>query len=152
MLIILYITCLKFLGEVSAGRACAVANEEELTICKKNWGQEGGGKGGKGVEKRGTRKCKAGGQWSQATDRAPTSRRLPLVSPNQATVGRLWSPGPLWAATGGRPSAAAEAAYPDRPLFFFLISNFFFNFFFRPLHVARAWASLGGCIYNSPNF
>jgi hypothetical protein len=32
--------CLKFLGEVSAGWACAKANEEELTICKKNWGQE----------------------------------------------------------------------------------------------------------------
>jgi hypothetical protein len=29
--------CLKFLGEVWAGRACVVANEEELTICKKNW-------------------------------------------------------------------------------------------------------------------
>jgi hypothetical protein len=41
---------LKFLGEVWAGRACAGANEEELTICKKNWGQEGGGKGTKGVE------------------------------------------------------------------------------------------------------
>jgi hypothetical protein len=37
--------CLKFLGEVWAGQACARANEEELTKYKKNWRQEGGGKG-----------------------------------------------------------------------------------------------------------
>jgi hypothetical protein len=34
--------CLKFLGEVWAGRACARANEEELTNHKKIWAQEGG--------------------------------------------------------------------------------------------------------------
>jgi hypothetical protein len=32
--------CLKFLGEVRAGRACAIANEEELTTCAKIWGQK----------------------------------------------------------------------------------------------------------------
>jgi hypothetical protein len=42
--------CLNFLGEVWAGRACAGANEEELTNHKKIWGQEGGGKG-QGVTK-----------------------------------------------------------------------------------------------------
>jgi hypothetical protein len=36
--------CLKFLGEIWAGRACAGANEEELTTCAKLWGQEVGGK------------------------------------------------------------------------------------------------------------
>jgi hypothetical protein len=43
--------CLKFLGEVWAGRACVGANEEELTICKKNGGkkeEEGGKVGAKG--------------------------------------------------------------------------------------------------------
>jgi hypothetical protein len=30
--------CSKFQGEVSAGRACAVANEKELTILQKIWG------------------------------------------------------------------------------------------------------------------
>jgi hypothetical protein len=37
---------LKFLSEVWAGRACAGANEIELTTCGKNWGQEGGKWGG----------------------------------------------------------------------------------------------------------
>jgi hypothetical protein len=37
--------CLKFLGKVWAGRACAGANEKELTKYKKNWGQEGREKG-----------------------------------------------------------------------------------------------------------
>ena len=36
--------CLKFLREVWAGRACARTNAEELTTCKKIWGQEGGGR------------------------------------------------------------------------------------------------------------
>jgi hypothetical protein len=33
---------LKFLSEVWARRACAEANENELTTCGKNWGQKGG--------------------------------------------------------------------------------------------------------------
>jgi hypothetical protein len=32
--------CLKFQGEVWAGRACAAANEKELTTCAKSGGQE----------------------------------------------------------------------------------------------------------------
>jgi hypothetical protein len=40
--------CLKFQGEVWAGRACAEANEKELTILQKIWGQ-GGWAGGQGV-------------------------------------------------------------------------------------------------------
>jgi hypothetical protein len=32
--------CLKFQGEVWAGRACAVANQQELTTCTKSEGQE----------------------------------------------------------------------------------------------------------------
>jgi hypothetical protein len=32
--------CLKFQGEVWAGRACAGANQQELTTCKKSGGQE----------------------------------------------------------------------------------------------------------------
>jgi hypothetical protein len=30
--------CLKFLGEIWVGRACATANEEELILCAKIWG------------------------------------------------------------------------------------------------------------------
>jgi hypothetical protein len=37
--------CLKFLGEVWAGRACVGANEEELTTCAKIWRQEVGKRG-----------------------------------------------------------------------------------------------------------
>jgi hypothetical protein len=40
--------CLKFLGEVWAGRACVGANEEELTKHQKIWEQGGGGKGARG--------------------------------------------------------------------------------------------------------
>jgi hypothetical protein len=32
--------CLKFQGEVWAGRACARANQQELTTCAKSGGQE----------------------------------------------------------------------------------------------------------------
>jgi hypothetical protein len=32
--------CLKFQGEIWAGRACAAANEKELTTCAKSGGQE----------------------------------------------------------------------------------------------------------------
>jgi hypothetical protein len=62
---------LKFLGEVWAGRACARANEEDLTTCGKIWGQRGRrGQGGwiKGDP------CKCG--WR------------PLVAYDWATVGR----------------------------------------------------------------
>jgi hypothetical protein len=44
--------CLKFQGEVWAGRACAAANEKELTTLKKNWGQ-GGWAGGTRGQNRG---------------------------------------------------------------------------------------------------
>jgi hypothetical protein len=36
--------CLKFLGEVWAGRACAKANQQELMTCTKIWGHEEGSK------------------------------------------------------------------------------------------------------------
>jgi hypothetical protein len=40
--------CLKFQGEVWAGRACAAANEEELTACAKFCGQGGWARGAGG--------------------------------------------------------------------------------------------------------
>jgi hypothetical protein len=61
---------LKFLGEVWAGRACAGANEEELTTCGKIWGQSGRKEGAGGLDKGG-----------------PTQERL-------ATAGRLTACGP----------------------------------------------------------
>jgi hypothetical protein len=45
--------CLKFLGEVWAGRACAGANEEELTACGKTWGQRSRKEGVGGLDKGG---------------------------------------------------------------------------------------------------
>jgi hypothetical protein len=40
--------CLNFQGEVWAGRACAAANEEELTTCAKFYGQGGWTRGAGG--------------------------------------------------------------------------------------------------------
>ena len=40
--------------EVWAGRTCAGDNGEELTKYKKDWRQEGGGKGGKGCNNGGS--------------------------------------------------------------------------------------------------
>jgi hypothetical protein len=45
--------CLKFLGEVWAGRACARANEKELTTCGKIWGQRDRKEGAGGLDKGG---------------------------------------------------------------------------------------------------
>jgi hypothetical protein len=45
--------CLKFLGEVWAGRACVGANEEELTTCGKIWEQRGRKEGAGGLDKGG---------------------------------------------------------------------------------------------------
>jgi hypothetical protein len=60
---------LKFQGEVWAGRACAVANQQELTTCAKSGGQDG-----KKIQEK----------WEQPhrSKRPPTAGRRP-------TVGRL---------------------------------------------------------------
>jgi hypothetical protein len=78
--------CLKFLGEVWAGRACAGANEEELTKHQKFWGQGGGGRGVGGWKNGGP----VGAQ-SAAADRAPTNGHRPLVAYSE---GRTTGPGP----------------------------------------------------------
>jgi hypothetical protein len=70
--------CLKFQGEVWAGRACAVANEEELTTCAKLWGQ-----GARGIPKKGPMQ-----ERSATADRSSTSGRRPLVAPSWATTER----------------------------------------------------------------
>jgi hypothetical protein len=62
--------CLKFQGEVWAGRACAAANEKELTTCAKSGGQEE-----KKIQKK----------WEQP-DR---SRRQPVASGRPLVAGRL---------------------------------------------------------------
>jgi hypothetical protein len=68
--------CLKFQGEVWAGRACAGANQQELTTCTKSGGQE---------EK------KIQEKW----ELPHRSRRQP------AAGGRLMVAGWLWAAARG---------------------------------------------------
>jgi hypothetical protein len=64
--------CLKFQGEVWAGRACAAANEKELTTCAKSGGQE---------EKKIQQK------WEQP-DR---SRRRPAASGRLLVAGLSWA-------------------------------------------------------------
>jgi hypothetical protein len=61
--------CLKFQEEVWAGRACATANEKELTTCAKSGGQEE-----KKIQKK----------WEQ-TDR---SKRQPAAGDQRSPAGR----------------------------------------------------------------
>jgi hypothetical protein len=77
--------CLKFQGEVWAGRACAGVNEEELSTCTKFGGQEVGGRGN---TKKGTSAGAISDRWSAAADRSLTSDCRPLVAPGRATTGR----------------------------------------------------------------
>jgi hypothetical protein len=74
--------CLKFLGEVWAGRACVGANEEQLINQKTIWRQEEGGKGTRGYKNGGP----VGSQLA-AIDRAPSNSQQPLVDPSQVTAG-----------------------------------------------------------------
>jgi hypothetical protein len=57
--------CLKFLGEVWAGWACAGANEKDLTNHKKIWKQDEGGKGARGYKNGGPTRAQlaAAGHW-----------------------------------------------------------------------------------------
>jgi hypothetical protein len=84
--------CLKFLGEVWAGRACAGANEEELIICKKIWRQEGGRKGAGGWNKRGPTGA-----------RPATSDRRLSTAPRPAG-GARWSTTIAWSGTADHPT------------------------------------------------
>jgi hypothetical protein len=87
--------CLKFLGEVWARRACAGANEEELTTCGKIWGQRGRKEGAGGLDKGGPAH-----ERSEAADRAPTSGRWsPLTGWPLVT----WQPGDQQSPTGREP-------------------------------------------------
>jgi hypothetical protein len=147
--------CLKFFGEVWAGRACAEANEEELTTCAKIWGQRGRKEGARGRIK-GDHIGAVGDYWSEVADRSPTSGCQLLVVPDQATAGRSAVARPATAARGERRLAVAcrsrDATSVDRAWCFLI--NFFGTFFFsfqRPVDVVRAWPALGG-VYTTPPF
>jgi hypothetical protein len=86
--------CLKFEGEVWAGRACAAANEEELTACAKFCGQGGWARGARG-----------GQSGAPALGRLPTAGRggRPLSAQRSATAGRQGR------ATAGRAVVARQA-------------------------------------------
>ena len=127
--------CLKFQGEVQAGRAYARANEKELTTCAKFWKQEVGERG-QGEHKKGD-PCRSG--------------QRPLVAPNQvtveqSTVSRSTTAGRL------RPLAAAQIDQ-HRGISYIFLDSFFIKKL-RPLHVARPWASEegGGLGVQHPNF
>jgi hypothetical protein len=85
---------LKILGEVWAGRACAAANEEELTTCAKNLEAGSRKEGASTVQERGTRIVAA------VTNRAPTNGWQPLVIPDQVSAG--------WSTIAGRPTAGDQ--------------------------------------------
>jgi hypothetical protein len=76
--------CLKILGEVWAGRACARAKNEELTTCAKIWKQEIGRKGQGEYKKRGP-----------TQERVATSSRQRLTRPAVADHWSSWTRRPL---------------------------------------------------------
>jgi hypothetical protein len=86
--------CLKFEGEVWAGRACAAANEEELTACAKFCGQGGWARGAGG-----------GQSGAPALGRSPTALR-PEVGDRRSGSGRP---------AGNRQSAVDPATNGRRP-------------------------------------
>jgi hypothetical protein len=69
--------CLKFQGEVWAGRACARANQQELTTCAKSGGQEE-----KKIHKKWEQPDRSWRQPAAADQRSPASRGL--------TPGHVW--------------------------------------------------------------
>jgi hypothetical protein len=106
--------CLKFQGEVRAGRACDGANGKELTTCAKFWGQEVGGRGQGEYQKRDSRR--SGHPW--------------MVSGRP--VGDHWSLGYLgslgrrpWPTVGGDQRSPASR----KPLLGQLGAEVFFKFF-----------------------
>jgi hypothetical protein len=90
--------CLKFQGEVWAGRACAAANEKELTNCAKNRGQE---------EEKKSRKMGTARQAEVSTHgrRATAGHRLAL--------GHRPAGGDLWSALTGHRARAACGSTPQ---------------------------------------
>jgi hypothetical protein len=65
--------CLKFQGEVWAGRACVAANEKELTTCAKSAGQE---------EKKNSKKMRIARQVLASTHRPWVDTRTCRAVPN----------------------------------------------------------------------
>jgi hypothetical protein len=77
--------CLKFQGEVWAGRACAGANQQELTTCAKS-----GGQGEKKFKKKGYSPTAV----ASTCGRRATAGRWPVLS-GQPSGADHWSPG-IW--------------------------------------------------------
>jgi hypothetical protein len=124
------------------------------------------GQGGQGVDKVGHPHW--GGRRPRSNQRSATVGRQRRATAGRAEVARQATAG--WASTrrpavAGPPTAALGGRRPPvgrRPrvaactgcdcgccaIFFYLFSekkgDIFFSFFFRPLHVARAWTSCGG--------
>jgi hypothetical protein len=114
--------CLKFQGEVWAGRACVGTNEEELTTCAKFWGQEVGGRRQGEYKKGGPTQ-----ERSAATDCSPTSGR-PFPGDRWMVSGRsVGNRGPQRAATSSCLPAAGRRLDSWAQSFVF---GFFFCSFF----------------------
>jgi hypothetical protein len=126
--------CLKFQGEVWAGRACAAANEEELTACAKICGQGGWARGAGG-----------GQSGAPALGRSSTAGRG--VRPRSAQR----SPG-----TGDRRSAAGR---PQVAACLYIFLNLFFEkkgeFFLKKIQAlacSKGLNFLRGCVHSTPFF
>jgi hypothetical protein len=114
--------CLKFQGEVWVGRACAAANQKELTTLKKIWGQGGWAKG-------------AGGQ----NRGAPVQGRSPTAS--------RWPGGRPWPTAGGdqrSPASCGSRLHRQVRRFFFKKIEIFLNFFFKALVCSKGLDFLAG--------
>jgi hypothetical protein len=85
--------CLKFQGEAWAGRACAAANEKELTTCAKSGGEE---------EK----------NFQQKWEQPNKSRHRPVAGGRPLVTGRPWTAG--LPATSGRDLVSRLRPGPDR--------------------------------------
>jgi hypothetical protein len=97
--------CLKFEGEVWAGRACAAANEEELTACAKFCGQggwaRGAGGGQSGASALGRSLTAGRGSRLRSAQRSATAGRQGRMTAGRAAIARQ--------ATANRPSTRRPA-------------------------------------------
>jgi hypothetical protein len=130
--------CLKFLGEVWAGRACAGANEEELTTCGKIWGQRGRKEGAGGLDK-----------GRSAQERSTTAGRRPPTAPRPA-VANCWLPLIERSLVSQRlPNSPATAG---RGVFFIKKLELIFFYFLKALACCKGLGCFGGCVHSTPIF
>jgi hypothetical protein len=105
--------CLKFQGEVWAGRACAGANQQELTTCTKSGGQEE-----KKIQEKWElphrRRCQPAAGGRPLVAGRPRATDLRAKTSGRRTAGDQWLEPGRPAATGPRPLVAGTPATRGR--------------------------------------